>query len=500
MVPIPLPDHQVDPYPHYETLRAAAPVHRAELPDGTAVWLVTRHADVRSALGDRRLSNDPQYAEAAFGDGPARWRPENLHNMLRTDPPRHTRLRRLTAEAFTARRVERLRPRVEEITGGLLDALSAAGAGPVDLIDGLAFPLPIGVICELLGVPAADRDAFRRWTEAILAYPTDPGAATAMDAARDGIRDYLTALIAAKRERPADDLLSALIATRDADPGSTASPSTAANPAAAGEAGGPGGNQPGGEAGGPGGGSREGGLDDLELLSTASLLLTAGHETTVNLIGNGVLALLRHPDQLAAVRADPTLLPAAVEELLRYDSPIVPGIMKFAATDLELAGTPIPRGDVVLLAVGPANRDPGRLADPHRLDVTRPANPHLSFGHGIHFCIGAALARMEAQIAIGALLRRFSRLALAVPVDRLRWRPSFLRGLVELPVLLGSVGRASWPGPGDSCDGEQEHHLYDDPEDVVNPGFAGDRHARGDHVEQADNDVGRSVDPCPGEE
>ena len=386
-----------DPYPCYQALRETAPVCRAELPDGLPVWLVTRHPDVRQALADPRLGNDPRSAAGTLGGGP-RWRPENLHNMLRADPPRHTRLRRLAAAAFTARRVQRLRPRIAEIAAGLLDDL--AGPGRVDLIERYAFPLPIVVICELLGIPAADRDRFREWTAAILRYATDPAAAAAIEAARDGIRDYLTALIAAKRAAPGDDLTSALIAG--------------------------------------------GGFSETELLSTVSVLLTAGHETTANLIGNGTLALLRRPSQLAALRDDPGLLPGAVEELLRYDTPIVPGVMKFARADTEIAGVPIPAGDVVLLGIGAANRDPEVFADPDRLDVTRARPPHLSFGHGIHFCIGAGLARLETQLAVEGLLRRFPAIRLAVPAARLRWRGGFIRGLVALPVRL--------------VDDSQQHH------------------------------------------
>lgn len=397
---ISLPDGP-DPYPAYQALRQAGPVHRVEMPDGVPVWLVTRYRDVRAALANPALSNDPRYATAAFGAGEdagdGRWRPENLHNMLRTDPPRHTRLRRLTASAFTARRVQRLRPRIIQVTDALLEKMACV-TGPVDLIAGLAFPLPITVICELLGIPEQDRDQMREWTGAVLAYRVDEATVANAARAREMIHQYLTDLIAQRRRQPADDMVSELIAARD----------------------------------------QHGGLTEIELLSTVSLLLTAGHETTVNLIGNGMLALLRHPQVLDAVRADPGLVAPMVEEMLRYDSPIVPGIMKFVAADTTIAGAPIPKGDIVLLAVGSANRDPEVFPRPEELIPDRSPNPHLSFGHGTHFCIGAALARMETEIALSGLLRRFQDIQLAVPWEQLTWRPSFIRGLTELPVHLVS--------------------------------------------------------------
>jgi cytochrome P450 len=274
--------------------------------------------------------------------------------MLNSDPPDHERLRRLVNKAFTARRVDRLRPRITEITAGLLDDMSTRSE--VDLLASFAFPLPITVICELLGVPVADQHDFRTWSATIVSDTATPEVfqahATAM------IR-YFIALLAAKRHEPADDLLSALISARDD-------------------------------------GDR---LSENELLSMAFLLLVAGHETTVNLIGNGVLALLLNPAELARLGADPSLIGGAVEELLRYVNPVNNATFRFAAEPVEIGGVRISRGDPVLVALSSANRDPSRFGDPDRLDLGRDSSGHLAFGHGIHYCLGAPLARLEAEIA-----------------------------------------------------------------------------------------------------
>jgi cytochrome P450 len=316
-----------------------------------------------------------------------------ISHMLNSDPPDHTRLRRLVATAFTMRRVELMRPRIEEITEDLLADL--AGKDELDLIDDFAFLLPVTVICELLGVPHADRDEFRAWSTLLVsADETD-----AVMVAAQSMAAYLHQLIAAKRADPADDMLSALAQARD-----------------------------------------ESGADQLtepELVSMAFLLLVAGHETTVNLIANGMLALLRHPDQLAALRADPALLPGAVEEFLRYDSPVNHTTLRYTVEPVEIGDVTIPADEFVLVSLSSANRDGDRFPDADTLDVTRPAGGHLAFGHGIHFCLGAPLARLEGQIAIGRLIDRFPDLTLAAPPDELRWRNStLLRGLESLPVRL----------------------------------------------------------------
>ncbi len=377
-----------DPYSVHARLRARQPVSPVVMPGGTPAWLVTGYAEARAALADPRLCKNmpgwhppPDSIFAAL----------DVH-MLNSDPPDHERLRRLVNKAFTARRVERLRPRITAITTGLLDDMSTREQ--VDLLASFAFPLPITVICELLGVPVADQDDFRTWSATIVSNTPTPAVfqahATAM------IR-YFIALMAAKRHEPADDLLSALIAARDE-------------------------------------GDR---LSENELVSMAFLLLVAGHETTVNLIGNGVLALLLNPAELTRLRAEPSLIGGAVEELLRHENPVNNATFRFAAEPVEIGGARISRGDPVLVALSSANRDPSRFGHPDRLDLGRDSSGHLAFGHGIHYCLGAPLARLEAEIAFSHLLTRFGSIRLAVPAGSLRWRPSTLiHGLESLPVRL----------------------------------------------------------------
>jgi cytochrome P450 len=397
-------DYFQDPYSVHERLRAERPVAAVIMPGGTPAWLVTGYAEVRFALTDPRLCKMPPG-----------WHPEpdsifaslDMH-MLNSDPPDHERLRRLVNKAFTARRVEQLRPRITSITAGLLDDMSTQRE--VDLLASFAFPLPVTVICELLGVPVADRDDFRAWSATIVSNTVSPEAfqkdATAM------IR-YFTALLAAKRREPADDLLSALISARD----------------------------------------KGDSLGENELLSMAFLLLVAGHETTVNLIGNGMLALLLNPGEFARLRADPSLLSGAVEELLRYVNPVNNATFRFAAEPVEIGGVEIRRGEVVLVALSGANRDPSRYQDPDRLDIGRDSTGHLAFGHGIHYCLGAPLARLEAEIAFGGLLERFGSMTLAVPAESLRWRPSTLiHGLEALPVrLVRAQASAITRAPSTAC-------------------------------------------------
>jgi cytochrome P450 len=389
-----------DPYSVHARLRARHPVAQVIMPGGTPAWLVTGYAEGRAALTDPRLVKLPKG-----------WRPDpdslfaalDLH-MLNSDPPDHERLRTLVSKAFTARRVERLRPRITAITAALLDDMSTQQE--VDLLAAFAFPLPVTVICELLGVPVADRDQFRAWSATIVSETVSPVVFQAHATAMIG---YFRDLLAARRAEPADDLLSALISARD----DTARDST-------------------------------GRLSENELLSMAWLLLVAGHETTVNLIGSGVLALLLHPGELARLRAEPALLSGAVEELLRYVSPVNNATFRFAGEPVNLGGVCIGPGEVVLVALSGANRDPSRYPDPdpERLDVGRDSAGHLAFGHGIHYCLGAPLARLEAQIAFGALLERFGSMTLAVPPAELRWRPSSLiHGLESLPVRLRPLAR-----------------------------------------------------------
>ncbi|MFF3909617.1 cytochrome P450 [Streptomyces sp. NPDC001848] len=390
------PAFVADPFPFYRQLREGGAVRRAVIVGGLEAWLVTRYEDGVAALCDPRLGSDIRDASdrRLLQQLPATERESMLRTMLRADPPDHTRLRRLVSKAFTARRVAELRPRVQAITDALLDAI--VRAGHADLVADFALPLPVTVISELLGVPTTDRHDFQRWTDDMIPRGPEPPDPTVVDAAWQQMRAYLTGLLGAKRAHPADDLLSALITARD----------------------------------------EEQRLDEDELIAMAFLLLVAGYITTVNLIGGGIAALLAHPDQLQLLRDQPALLPDAIEEFLRHDGPVNPGIARFAREDVEIAGVTIPRGATVLVASAIADRDPARFPDPDRLDITRRDNAHLAFGHGIHYCLGAPLARLEGEVAIGTALRRLPGLALAVPAGELRWRPSGLRGPECLPVTF----------------------------------------------------------------
>ncbi|WP_432072602.1 cytochrome P450 family protein [Streptomyces wuyuanensis] len=396
LLPYTDPAFVADPFPLYRRLREEGPVRRAVIAGGLEAWLVTRYEDGLAALSDVRLSSDVRDASdpRLMQQLPSTERESMVSNMLRSDPPDHTRLRRLVSKAFTARRVAEMRPRIQEITDRLIDELLPTGRA--ELVADFALPLPVTVISELLGVALDDRHEFQRWTDDMLLRRAEMPDPAVVDAAWQHMRAYLTGLIAEKRARPGDDLISALITARD----------------------------------------EEGRLNEDELIAMAFLLLVAGYITTVNLIGSGVAALLAHPGQLALLRDAPELLPGAVEEFLRYDGPVNPGIARFAREDVEIAGVTIPRGATVLIASAIADRDPSRFADPDRLDVTRRDNAHLAFGHGIHYCLGAPLARLEGQIAIGTVLRRLPDLALAVRPEELDWRPGGLRGPARLPVTF----------------------------------------------------------------
>ncbi|MGW0085041.1 cytochrome P450 family protein [Streptomyces sp. NPDC003393] len=378
-----------DPYPVYAALRERGPVHRVRIPEGAEAWLVVGYEAGRAALVDPRLSKQWKNASPSFPI-PS---PSAGPHMLNSDPPDHERLRKLVVREFTPRRIERLAPRVREITGELLDAMVAMPQGRADLVEALSFPLPISVICELLGVPMLDRAAFRDWTATIL---TDPDPAARLAATRE-TSAYLVDLLEHKRKAPGPDLMSALIRTTDED------------------------------------GDR---LSAEELRGTAWLLLVAGHETTVNLISNGVLALLTHPDQLAVLREDMTLMDGAVEEMLRYDGPVETPTFRFTTEPVEIGATVIPGGgELVLVALADANHDPARFPQPGRFDIRRPSGGHVAFGHGIHYCLGASLARMEARIAIRALLERCPGLELDAHTGALSWRQGMLiRGPRQLPV------------------------------------------------------------------
>lgn len=366
-------------------MNAVGPATRIALPDGSPVWLVTRYAEVRAAFTDPRLSLDKRHATgwAGFTLPPAL-----DANLLNMDPPQHTRIRSLVSQAFTPRRVEQLRPGVQRLADHLLDTLPQGG--PVDLIAAYAEPLPIGVIGEMFDVSLEDLARLRGWTNDMVT-----GSREAAGAAIVAIHHFLAELVAHRRAAPGADLLSAMIAARDE-------------------------------------GDR---LSEDELTSLAFLVLFAGYENTVSFIGNAALALLRDPALAAGLRADESLLPAAVDELMRYEPPAPVSIRRFPTEDVTIGEVTIPKGETVLLGLSAANRDPERWTNADALDLTRAENPHVSLGHGIHYCLGAPLARMEAAVAIGTLLRRLPDMSLAVPVEELRWRPTFrARGLVELPV------------------------------------------------------------------
>jgi cytochrome P450 len=390
-------DFYQNPYGYYARMRAEGPVTPVVLPHGERVWLVTRYADVRAALADPRLRKD----WAGHLKAPD-WVPDEevgylAVHMLNSDPPNHTRLRKLVTKAFTVRRVAALRPRVEEITAALLDALAArarAGEETVDLIEAFAVPLPVTVICELLGVPAEDRDPFREWSNVIVSDENEDGG---FRAAGEAMYHYFTKLVADKRARPADDLVSALIEARDSGDS----------------------------------------LDERELIAMLFLLLVAGHETTTNLIASGTLALLTNPAELDRLRADPEMAPGAVEELLRYANPLNQATERFTLEPTEIGGVTIPAREWVACATSSANRDDARFPDAGRLDLGRDAGGHVAFGHGIHYCLGAPLARLEGEIAFRALFDRFPALSLAADPATLRWRhSSLIRGLEALPVRL----------------------------------------------------------------
>ncbi|WP_404952941.1 cytochrome P450 [Streptomyces sp. 147326] len=384
-------DFNADPYPFYAALRTAGPVHEVVL-GGERTWLVVGHEEARQALSHPALSKN-WFGTGLFGDATV---PAVATSMLDADPPHHTRLRGLVAREFTARRIGFLRPRVQQITDELLDAMAARPDRRADLIGSFAVPLPMTVICELLGVPGLERARFRAWSSEIVAPLDGVGADGRV---LEQMTAYLSELVAAKAEDPGEDLLSALIRTRDED------------------------------------GDR---LSPDELIGMAFLLLVAGHETTVNLVGNGVRALLAHPDQLAALRADPDgLIDGTVEEMLRYDGPVQQATYRFARTGLELGGTFVPAGSSVLVALAAADRDPARFAGPGPdvFDIRRSGPGHLAFGHGIHFCLGAPLARMEGRIAIRALLERFPDLAEDPDAGPRDWLPGgLMRGVTRLPL------------------------------------------------------------------
>ncbi|MEV5777801.1 cytochrome P450 [Streptomyces antimycoticus] len=381
-------DLMSDPHGVYDRLRQASPVHCTTTPDGAPVWVVTRYQDVRAALTEPRLSLNKANARTV-GRYQSSLPPELDAHLLNMDPPDHTRLRRLVAKAFTARHVENLRLRIQASTDELLSAITDQ---PADLMQALANPLPMVVICELLGIPAQDRRDFRAWTNSLLG-PAPDAAVESRTAMREMHR-YLVGIIAAKRARPTDDLLTAMIEAHD----------------------------------------ERDSLSESELVAMAFLILFAGYDNTVNLIGNATLAMLLHPEVMAAVRDGHTPIRAVLEETLRWNSPFTLGVRRFALENLTIGGVDIPAGGRVWVSLISANRD-GQFEEPDRFRPERtPA--HVGFGHGIHYCLGAPLARLESEIALTSLLKRFPDLQLAVSPGNLAWAPSFhRRGLMGLPVV-----------------------------------------------------------------
>jgi cytochrome P450 len=388
-----------DPYRQYAALREHDPVHRSPL----EVWVLFRYDDIVSVLRDSSLSVQvdnatPTARMQMFAEQAPEERERGAHSILNVDPPDHTRLRRLVSKAFTPKMVHELRPRIQALVDDALDAMAVWGES--DLIGDLAFPLPFTVISEMLGMPDGNRDEVRGWSHTLtktLDPILSPEEVQAALTAADNMLGHVQDVLAWKRDHPADDLLTGLLAAEDE-------------------------------------GDR---LSEIELLDQVLLLYVAGHETTVNLIGNATLALLGHPDQLARLRADPELDGGAVEELLRYDSP-VQFSRRITTADLDVDGTTIPAGTFTLTCLGSANHDEARWGPTtDELDITRPdAGQHMSFGNGIHHCLGSSLARTEAQVAIGTLVRRFPDLALAGEPER-NGRV-VLRGLESLPVTLGA--------------------------------------------------------------
>jgi cytochrome P450 len=389
-----------DPPAEYKRLRDEDPVSRLAFPDGSYGWLLSRYEDVRSVLGDPRSSS-----HLALGANPIREVPPEVLDLMEVrpgqfiamDPPEHTRYRRLLTGQFTVRRMNALTPRIEQIVADHLDAMGDM-TKPVDLVEAFALPVPSLVICEMLGVPYADRAQFQRRSRALLTITTD---GPTLVQVRNEMDQYMLDLVQAKRLQPAEDLLSGLIAREDA----------------------------------------EGALTDEELVHIGNMLLIAGHETTANMLALGTLALLEHPEQLAALCADPSLIDQAVEELLRYLTIVQFGLMRAASEDFEVGSQSIRAGETIVASLAAANRDPQHFPEPDELDLSRQYSPHLAFGHGVHQCLGQQLARMEMKVGFRALLERFPSLRLAVPVEQVRMRDeTFIYGVHELPV--------TWDGDG----------------------------------------------------
>lgn len=381
---------RLDLHPLYAEFRRNRPLARVVMPYGGEAWLVTRYVDIRTVLSDPRFSR----AVTVGRDVPRLLPQVGEDNILAMDPPEHTRLRRLVSKAFTGRRVEHLRPHVQTMVDEMVDEMIATGA-PADLAESLAWPLPIKVICEMLGVPLADRDRFRHWIGVTLALGEQTTPEEMAAAARE-LQLYMGGLIAQRRTKPTDDLLSALVVARD----------------------------------------EQDQLSEEEMISLAITLLAAGHETTANQIGSQVYLLLSHPELWQSLVDDPGLIPSAVEELLRFTPlGVSGGDVRVATVDIELAGGLVRAGESVVANPASGNRDETVFDNPEELDLARKNNPHIAFGHGVHHCLGAPLARLELQVVLGTLVRRLPGLRLAVPAEQVPWRTDRLvRGVTGLSV------------------------------------------------------------------
>ncbi|WP_019419870.1 cytochrome P450 family protein [Paenibacillus sp. OSY-SE] len=384
-------------YSLYEQLRIHDPIHKTVMPNGNTAWIVSRYEDAAAALKNERFKKNLfQFVRPEEVGVPASRMDLLLRHMLNSDPPDHTRLRSLVQKAFTPRMIEKMRARIQEISHWLIDKVEAQGS--MELIRDYAYPLPIIVICDMLGLPNEERDQFRTWSHAMVSAFNYPERYQQITSEIDQFTSYIKALIKKCRLDPQEDLLSLL--TQAESEGST--------------------------------------LSEQELVSMIFLLIVAGHETTVNLIGNGMYALMQHRDQLEALRDTPALIDSAIEELLRFMGPVEFATNRWAGEDYEWGGKTLAKGDVVLIALASANRDPECFEHPERLDIRRGNNHHIAFGTGIHHCLGAPLARMEGRIAIGTLLGRLPNMKLAVAPDRLEWQPTYImRGFTALPVQFG---------------------------------------------------------------
>ncbi|MEV4117143.1 cytochrome P450 [Nonomuraea sp. NPDC049695] len=400
-------DGVTDPHPAYDRLREKGPVHLLVQPDGLEVWFVCRYEEAKAALADPRLAHHLSHAKPAMCRAGLELGEDRIAfgaaHMLHSDPPDHTRLRGMVNRAFTPARIQRLRPRIQQITDDLL--ATVARRREADLVESLSYPLPVLVICELLGVPAEDRATFRAWSEAALTpdYVKDP--ILTRHEGNVALRGYLAQLVDQTRQEMRTqslaregklDLLHALLRARD----------------------------------------EQGHLSEEEVVAMLYLLLIAGYESTVNFLGNTLLRLLLAPQDMERLRRSPELLRTAVDEALRLEGPVQRSTLRTAVEDIMIGGTLVPRGSIVSIGLAAANRDEARFSGADGFDPARTDNAHLAFGYGPHFCLGAPLARLEGEIVLGTLLRRFSELRLAVPPERLRWRRTFQRGLTSLPVLL----------------------------------------------------------------